>query len=314
MYVLTKTSNGDLKCENCGSEMKVDFSTQYCSYPPQYKAKCNKCDNSKYISETQLSSNEKWLDIKGLKDILKIPHYEIEYDVLDRIDIACGQTYLLQLLPDETVLEVGDVYMGIEKSIGSRPYEFKNFEEPSDYNKRVLTICTMSGCTNGCSFCSSAKTFKRLLSPKEIVGQVEALEQLGLDNGRPHLNEAKELRILLTRMGEPLLNIVNVMGAIRMLKLKYPKVIIGFSTSFTSFKNMNILIEEGKDILQYIDFQFSMHSTDNAERKMLFHSHYLENIQSVLHFANSIYEITRKKVGLNFILFKNYTYDLKSYV
>lgn len=55
-----------------------------------------------------------------------------------------------------------------------------------------------------------------------------------------------------------------------------------------------------------------MHSTDDAERKLLFHSHYLENIQSVLHFANNIYEITRKKVGLNFILFKNYTYDFKS--
>lgn len=232
--------------------------------------------------------------------------------VKKEISLTCGKTYILET-EDNQLLEVGDVFMDIEEAQGSRPYAFADFKNPSDYNKRVLTICTMVGCTNKCKFCASAETFKRLLSDDEIVGQVLKLEELGLDIGRPRLDEAKELRILLTRMGEPILNLDNVISAMRHLISIFPNVIFGFSTTAVSeTKGMNKLLSgDYNDILKHCDFQFSMHSTENHDRVTLFRSVATPTINKILEYAEKIYDVTGKQVGLNFILFEGFTYNFK---
>lgn len=231
--------------------------------------------------------------------------------VKKEISLTCGKTYILET-KDNQLLEVGDVFMDIEEAQGTRPYAFADFKNPSDYNKRVLTICTMVGCTNKCKFCASAGTFKRLLSDDEIIGQVLKLEELGIDIGRPRLDEAKELRILLTRMGEPILNLDNVISAMRHLISIFPNVIFGFSTTAVSEKGMNKLLSgEYNDILKHCDFQFSLHSTENHDRANLFRSVATPTINKILEYAEKIYDITGKQVGLNFILFEGFTYNFK---
>lgn len=232
-------------------------------------------------------------------------------ELLKTINLECGQTYLAKL-KDGSILEMGDVFMSVEKGLGTRPYNFKDFEKPSDTNKRVMTICTMSGCNCSCQFCASRNSFKRNLTTEEMVNQVEFMIEEGIKRGRNDSpNNAKEFRVLYTRMGEPMLNVKNVVDSIRVLKDKYPKLIIGMSTS--GYKNGLDYLLENNDVLNYMDLQLSTHSTSNEERSILFNKgNAIMNIEELLNYAHKIFQITGKKVSLNMIIFKGYTYDFKS--
>lgn len=231
--------------------------------------------------------------------------------LLKTIELKCGQTYLTQLA-DGNILEVGDVFMAVEKGLGTRPYKFEDFDAPSDTNKRVMTICTMAGCCCNCQFCASRNSFSRNLTAQEMVDQVEFMIKEGIKRGRNESpNNAKEFRVLYTRMGEPMINVKNVVESIRILKEKYPKLIIGMSTSGYK-KGLDYLIQNS-DILEYMDLQLSVHSTSDNERTKLFgNCNSIMNIEELLKYAHKIYSLTGKKVSLNMIMFKGYTYDFKS--
>ena len=51
--------------------------------------------------------------------------------LLKTIQLKCGQTYLMRT-DDGNILEVGDVFMSVEKEVGTRPYHFEDFDNPSD--------------------------------------------------------------------------------------------------------------------------------------------------------------------------------------
>jgi adenine C2-methylase RlmN of 23S rRNA A2503 and tRNA A37 len=232
-------------------------------------------------------------------------------ELLKIIELECGQTYLTKL-EDGNILEMGDVFMSVEKGLGTRPYKFKDFDMPSDTGKRVMTICTMAGCNCSCQFCASRNSFKRNLTADEMVNQIEFMIEEGIRRGRNDSpNNAEEFRVLYTRMGEPMLNVKNVVDSIRMLKGKYPKLIVGMSTSGYK-KGLDYLLEN-KDVLKYMDLQLSTHSTSNKERGTLFNKgNNIMSIEELLGYAHKIYEVTGNKVSLNMIIFKGYTYDFKS--
>lgn len=234
-------------------------------------------------------------------------------DIIKTIELKCGQTYLLRL-EDGNVLEAGDVFMAREKGYGTRPYFFNDFENPSDLEKRVMTVCTMAGCPCGCKFCASRNSFKRNLSAGEIVAQVDKMIEEGIKIGRDcDPNNSKEFRVLYTRMGEPMINIDNVIESIKILIKRYPHIIIGMSTS--GFKVGLDKLLENPEILPYLDFQFSFHSTSDEERDYLFgikNGFSKLNIAQIGEYVNKLYNMTRKKVSLNVILFEGYRYDFKS--
>jgi|GEM_PF-430276 len=233
--------------------------------------------------------------------------------IIKRIDIPCGQTYLM-CTQEGYFLEGGDVYMSRETAYGTRPYRFDDFVLPSDQNKRVMTICTMAGCPMGCGFCASKRSYKRKLSAEEIVGQVDFMIENGIPLGRnPDLNQAQELRILYTRMGEPMLNAENVIASVREFIHRYPNVIIGMSTSGIH-KGVDRFLEN-PDILPHMDMQFSLHSTDDVERQKLFGVNVGPGIMSIPQIAEVIpkwFAVTQKKLSLNMILLKGYSYNIKS--
>lgn len=244
--------------------------------------------------------------------------------LLKTIQLKCGQTYLMRT-DDGNILEVGDVFMSVEKEVGTRPYHFEDFDNPSDLNKRVMTVCVMSGCCQRCKFCHCGEPrMKKTLNKWEIVGQVEFMIEQGILNGRhPNPKEAKEFRILFTRMGEPFMNWNNVHEAIVELKEKYPNLIVGLSTSITQackdtisrlLLDKIIAGSEKQHVLDYSDIQISMHSTSDIERQHIFGYGFYDktSVASVMYLCNEVYNLTNKAVGLNFILFKGYTYDFKS--
>ena len=82
-------------------------------------------------------------------------------------------------------------------------------------NRGTLCISTQAGCAMNCSFCATARQgFSRNLSVSEIIGQVwTANKALGCFVGKNKIIT----NIVMMGMGEPLLNLDNVLKAINLM-------------------------------------------------------------------------------------------------
>ena len=78
-------------------------------------------------------------------------------------------------------------------------------------NRGTLCISSQAGCTLDCAFCSTGKQgFNRNLDTAEIIGQLWLANRL-LEGERPVSN------VVMMGMGEPLLNLDNVIPALRLM-------------------------------------------------------------------------------------------------
>ncbi len=78
-------------------------------------------------------------------------------------------------------------------------------------SRGTLCVSSQAGCTLDCAFCSTGKQgFNRNLTTAEIVGQLWMANRL-LGGARPVTN------VVLMGMGEPLLNLDNVIPALRLM-------------------------------------------------------------------------------------------------
>jgi adenine C2-methylase RlmN of 23S rRNA A2503 and tRNA A37 len=228
------------------------------------------------------------------------------------IEMACGQAYVIAL-PDNSLLEVGDVFLPNENRYGTRPYAYKDFGDVSDKNKRVMTICTMVGCPFNCQFCASRRTWKRVLTTQELIEQVDFLIQVGKHFNRSEDPvESREFHVLYTRMGEPFLNIQNVIESMYILIKRYPHIQIGLSTCGVKKGLLQLL--QHNAIIPHIRMQMSVHGTDEIVRSKLLGlstEKTLMRLKEIGEFAHIFRTINPRKISLNFILLKNITYDFK---
>lgn len=234
--------------------------------------------------------------------------------ILKTIQMKCGQAYVVSLEDQNYLLELGDVFLPNEEVKGTRPYRYQDFGDVSDANKRVMTICTMVGCPGSCSFCSVRNTFKRRLTCEEIVSQVDFLVEQGLNFDRsPSPLESRDFHVLYTRMGEPALNIDNVIHSIYDLTARYPHVQIGMSTAGWRKGARKFL--KHPEIGGRIMMQFSLHATDQETRSRFFGLSADKNLMSIEEIGGFVKEFIKFKpqraVSLNFILFKGVKYDFR---
>lgn len=133
------------------------------------------------------------------------------------------------------------------------------------YKQRTVICCsTQSGCPIGCRFCGSGDYFVRSLSKLEIVAQPERL--LGDTGVDP--NTMERLQIMFMSMGEPLLNLKELIPALYHLYGAYPKAALLISTSAPDV-SYTPLMQASLDI-PTIGLQFSVHeSTDEARDKLI---------------------------------------------
>src|SRR3954462_13581767 len=79
-----------------------------------------------------------------------------------------------------------------------------------EVNRGTLCVSSQAGCVLDCGFCSTGKQgFNRNLSTAEIIGQLWLANRL-LEGERPVSN------VVMMGMGEPLLNLHNVIAALRL--------------------------------------------------------------------------------------------------
>ena len=230
------------------------------------------------------------------------------------IQMRCGQAYVASLNNDRELLELGDVFLPNENSYGTRPYRYEDFGAVSDSNKRVMTICTMLGCCGSCSFCSVRTSFQRVLTSSEILGQIEFLLKAGRAIGRAASPlESREFHVLYSRMGEPSLNMDNVIPSIYELSARYPHVKIGLSTM--GWRKGTLQLLDHPYLAPHIMLQFSAHATDDKSRTALLGIKNNAAFMSLSETAAFIRRFRRpndRKVSLNFVLLDGIDYDFKA--
>jgi 23S rRNA (adenine2503-C2)-methyltransferase len=191
--------------------------------------------------------------------------------------------------------------------------------------KWMIGVSTLSGCPVMCKFCACNKVTEkngwRQLTDIEIVNQVfyaearvKGLYGSKIEGVDPR--NAKLFRILFTRMGEPAYNIENVLRAIKLLKTEYPKARIQISTIGIpkSIELVDALIDLDKDYENdWLELQFSIHSTDDAFRTWLLAKNVLPNkligkLAEKFYFARD----RKWKVTLNFALAQKTPFDPKA--
>ena len=138
-------------------------------------------------------------------------------------------------------------------------YKYPTYEE-----RTVICCSTQSGCPVGCRFCGSGDSFVRNLTSDEIVAQVQYLFQ----DRNIDPTQVQRLQIMFMSMGEPLLNLKQLIPALRTLYELYPNAALLISTSAPTV-DYQPLFEISREI-PTVGLQFSVHeSTDEARNALI---------------------------------------------
>lgn len=133
-----------------------------------------------------------------------------------------------------------------------------------DYKTRTVICCsTQSGCPIGCRFCGSGEYFVRNMTTEEIVAQVDrCIADTGVDAA-----EMGRLQVMFMSMGEPLLNLKQLIPACHILYKKYPNAALLISTSAPDVDFAPLF--EAAAVIPTVGLQFSVHESTNEKRNEL---------------------------------------------
>jgi 23S rRNA (adenine2503-C2)-methyltransferase len=156
-------------------------------------------------------------------------------------------------------------------------------------DRRTICISTQVGCAYGCKFCASGlEGFSRNLKPNEIVDQIIAVER---ETGEKIDN------IVFMGMGEPLANLENVMGAIRIINAPWG-LGIGARHITVSTSGLAPQIRNLADEALQIRLAISLHGATDAVRNQIMPINRRYNVETLLSACD--YYAARKKQRLTF--------------
>lgn len=137
-------------------------------------------------------------------------------------------------------------------------YRYNNYE-----TRTVICCSTQSGCPIGCRFCGAGDYFVRNLTADEILAQVRhSVNATGIP-----AHQIRRLQIMFMSMGEPLLNMQNLIDACKILYKEMPNAALLISTSAPRV-DYAPLFELSKEV-PTIGLQFSLHEIDESRRDTL---------------------------------------------
>ncbi len=159
-------------------------------------------------------------------------------------------------------------------------------------NKR-LTVCvsTQVGCPMACDFCATGKGgYKRNLARHEIVDQVLTVQEDF---------QQRVSHVVFMGMGEPLLNVDNVLGAIKSIN---KDVGIGQRSLTLSTVGIRDRIRQlAKHQLQ-VTLAVSLHASNQALREELIPSAHSYKIEDLLAECREYVEITGRRISFEYVL------------
>ncbi|MEG3435712.1 23S rRNA (adenine(2503)-C(2))-methyltransferase RlmN [Pannus brasiliensis CCIBt3594] len=160
-------------------------------------------------------------------------------------------------------------------------------------SEKRLTVCVSSqvGCPMACDFCATGKDgFTRNLKAHEIVDQVLTVQE---DFGERVSN------VVFMGMGEPLLNLPEVVPAIRSLNQD-----VGIGQRFLTISTVGIpkKIRELAEYNLQITFAVSLHASNQPVREQLIPSADRYPLETLLQDCRDYVKITGRRVTFEYIL------------
>lgn len=138
------------------------------------------------------------------------------------------------------------------------------YKYPTYQQRTVICCSTQSGCPIGCRFCGAGDYFVRSLTAAEIFAQPKRL----LDDTAIDPATMDRLQIMFMSMGEPLLNLKELIPAMHELYSAYPKAALLISTSAPRVDYSPLMY--AATLIPTIGLQFSVHeSTDEARNQLI---------------------------------------------
>lgn len=159
--------------------------------------------------------------------------------------------------------------------------------------EKRLTVCVSSqvGCPMACDFCATGKGgFKRNLERHEIVDQVLTVQEVF---------QQRVSNIVFMGMGEPLLNVENVLGAVRSMNED-----IGIGRRFITISTVGIpgRIRRLADHHLQATLAVSLHASNQTIRERLIPSARQYPLDALLEECREYVRLTGRRVTFEYIL------------
>ncbi len=150
---------------------------------------------------------------------------------------------------------------------------------PTKDGKNAVCVSCQIGCPVGCKFCYTGRMgFKRNLMPNEILNQIEVAKSILGKN---------PTTVVFMGMGEPLLNLKNVLEAAEDMHKKFNLAYVHITISTSCLKTIDKLIDVPFNIA------LSVHSVFDKERKKIMPASI--SIRKILDFAENYCDRHPKK-------------------
>ncbi|TET18606.1 MAG: 23S rRNA (adenine(2503)-C(2))-methyltransferase RlmN [Candidatus Cloacimonadota bacterium] len=165
--------------------------------------------------------------------------------------------------------------------------------------KRRKTICvsTQVGCSLRCSFCMTGKTgFTRDLSVWEIADQVRRVESIV---------EKRISNVVLMGIGEPLLNLKNVMKAIKILNCENGMNIGARKITISTAGIIPGIIALSQESIQ-VKLAVSLNAATDRKREILMPINRKYNLGRLFEALEDYYSLKGKRITFEYVLIKGF--------
>lgn len=176
-----------------------------------------------------------------------------------------------------------------------------------DYKTRTVICCsTMSGCPVGCRMCGAGDFFVRSLTGLEIVSQVKrCLEDIDCK-----VEDIGKLQIMFMSMGEPLLNLKNLIPSLLLLNSDYPNAKLLISTVGPKVpEKMWKEFVFFSQIIENIGLQFSIHESSDDKRDKLIPFKKKWTLVEISQHGHDFFQKTGRKPYFNYCAHDSNTSD-----
>ncbi len=178
-------------------------------------------------------------------------------------------------------------------------------------DKWVLIISTSFGCSVNCIMCDAGGVFRGRCSTEQIFQQLDYL----ISQRYPDLNvDVRKFKVQFARMGEPAFNksVLEVLGQID-TRYNAPGLLPCISTiapaNANDFFNSLLEIKNARFSGRDFQLQFSLHSTDQAERDRLMPIPKW-TLEQIANYGEKFYGKGGRKITLNFALIQGMSFDV----
>lgn len=189
----------------------------------------------------------------------------------------------------------------VKKYVFSKPdavAEAVLYKYPTYRDRTVICCSTQSGCPVGCRFCGAGDAFVRSLTQKEITSQPIRLLIHACQEEKINAPMIKNLQIMFMSMGEPLLNLKNLIPALGDLNLLYPNASLLISTIGPDIDYEPIM--QACSRIEKVGLQFSIHETTNERRNALIPFAAKLTLEQISARGADFYTITRRTPFFNY--------------